>query len=185
MRIFIGISFNNNVLKYLKQSQELLLLNLKDSLKTPINNFHLTLVFIGELDLPSLNTVISKLNKKTYNISNFTIHLSNPNTFKNTKNHILYMDVTDKENNLARLSKAIKDILNFNHISYDKKPLKPHITLAKLTNASAINNPPLLPTYKPPILIDSFTIFRSDRINGLLTYTPIKKIEFNKEKSND
>lgn len=185
MRIFIGIPFTRIVKQYLLTTQQLLLTKTIKYSQTSFNNFHLTLVFIGGIDKTSLFRIINSLNNNAYNIPNFLISFGKPKTFGKIGNNILYLEIIKGKDSLELLSILIKDILRENNIQYNEKVFKPHVTLARRVEFIKNIPLPIVTPFQKPIIIDRFVIFKSERINDLLTYTPLKTIKLSKEIHNE
>ncbi|WP_163539200.1 RNA 2',3'-cyclic phosphodiesterase [Gracilibacillus sp. YIM 98692] len=94
------------------------------------DDFHITLQFLGALEqekLLSLSDELEKINK----IPKFDLEIGNVGTFgKSIQPRVLWVDVV-KNNDLNHLHQKIKEILIQMTLRVEKRPYRPHITLAK------------------------------------------------------
>ncbi len=97
-----------------------------------INNMHLTLQFIGDIETNRAGELSKALNNIESN--HFTIGFDNkisffPNVF-NPK--VIKISLRDKNGNLKRLNSMIRQQLNSIDIEYEKKPFSAHLTLGRI-----------------------------------------------------
>lgn len=182
MRIFIGIPFNDTTINYLIEAQNALLVNTIKYNKTSSNNFHLTLAFIGDVDITTLEIIKNLFTENILDNHKKAIYFGQPKLFKKDKNNILYISIKDKENYLEKLSLKIKNILNINNIQYSSSYFTPHITLARKVNFINTNQELKIKPFQKPIFIEKIAIYKSEIIENKLTYTPIKIINIAKDK---
>lgn len=178
MRLFIAINFNDEIKEELENNIE----DLKDEAKrgnfSLIDNLHLTLAFIGELDQRNLQTVKDAM---IYAVSNFEygpfeISLGEFGSFRGKRGgERLYWRGIDKSDELVTLQRSLVRQLEYLDIPVDDKPFKPHITLAR----SCVLYDDFDEEYYCDGLIDeqmtvnSIELMRSEIINGRTIYTPI------------
>lgn len=177
MRIFIAIDFDENIKGYFE--------NIKNQLKsycikghfTNIENFHLTLQFIGELEEANIPKVLNAMEETVSKHSIFNLTISNLGNFKKGNSNILWVG-TNYSKELLGLYKELSLNLNNQGISFDEKPLKPHITLGRqILLKKDINELINLMTINKIIIpVNTITLMESKRINDKLTYSPLFKI---------
>lgn len=182
MRIFIGIPFNDIIIKYLVEAQNVLLINAIKYNKTLSKNFHLTLAFIGDVDITTLEIIKNLITENILDNHKKPIYFDQPKLFSKDKNNILYISIKDREKYLEKLSLKIKNILNINNIKYSSSHFSPHITLARKVNFINTNQDLKITPFQDPIFIEKIVIYKSEIIENKLTYTPIKIISKEKDK---
>ncbi|HHU42942.1 MAG: RNA 2',3'-cyclic phosphodiesterase [Bacillota bacterium] len=128
MRVFIAVDFDNKTKDKLFEAQS----KLKEiSLKgrfAPRDNFHLTLVFIGEVQKERIEDAISVM--KGIETKPFEITLEGMGSFKNGKRNVFWLRVKNNIE-LESLQKRLYDSLAERGFELQKRKFAPHITLAR------------------------------------------------------
>ena len=124
MRTFVGIKLDNkyrgkitNIIGYLKQ-------NGISGNYTDINNVHLTLSFIGEIDEDKVSLIKKII--ENIDINNINVIINSVKVFKT----YLIFEV-EKTNELLRVQKELADNLLKNGFNVDTKEYYPHITIIR------------------------------------------------------
>ena len=166
MRLFIGLALNTD----LKQKLYTLSQNLvKDTMgrATSVDNYHITLAFLGEVDEAQCELIKTSL--QTLDYQRFELYTDQTSYFQKGERYIYFTSLKPS----AALHELYQKVIE--HI----KPLSltvsgafhPHITLIRQGRA--------LPFFKLTSLdeslieVSSITLFESHSIDGVLTYTPI------------
>jgi 2'-5' RNA ligase len=164
MRVFIGI----DVPKHLKDTLAKSIDSVETGRIVQKTNYHLTLVYLGETTKQQQATLHQALSTLTQSLSPCQIALTSLNTFTKGTTHIVYADVV-KTDALKKLQQAVALTVEAIGFSLDTRPYNPHVTLArkvkKAPPKSAIND---------TFTAETLTLFHSHRVNGKLTYTPLK-----------
>ncbi len=132
MRLFIAINFDENMTDALIEMQDDLMRYGVNGNYTREENFHMTLVFIGESDEPEKIEGIMK----DVPLRSFTIKVSSMRHFKDK----VFANVEGNPeliNYVKRLRRALSD----NDIDFDKKKFMSHITLVR--HASGAKDVPM------------------------------------------
>jgi 2'-5' RNA ligase len=130
-RIFIGsfIKIDNN--KYNKIKKEL-----KDAVLgrwTPLENFHITYKFIGEVDENQLENIKYQLKEEINKIKNVNISLDGLGAFPSIYNpKVLFIKANENESCLTDIHNFVEDRLSFLGIKKSEKEFVPHITLMRI-----------------------------------------------------
>lgn len=172
-RLFIAIDFDKSTKSYLE--------NIKNKLEnycikgsfTNIENFHITLLFIGELEEANVPKLLTALEAIASKHDAFNLTLDKLGSFKKGNANILWIG-TNYSEKLVNIHKELSLSLKHEGIAFDEKPLKPHITLGRqVILRKEINElADLLSVDKLTIPVNSITLMESKRINGKLTYIP-------------
>lgn len=183
MRLFLGIPFSKNAKTSLNQLQKKWIPFWSDYRLTQLNNFHLTLCFIGDISYEQVSLFSDSLKKLASNYHPFQLEWNGIDQFEKYNKAIVYSPIVNGASKLHRLSTSIKECLHKNGISFDSAPFKAHITLAR-------NVRWITPQTTFPILSESdnetiycFQLFESSRIHDVLTYTPLETYSFKMEDS--
>ncbi|QQK08929.1 RNA 2',3'-cyclic phosphodiesterase [Miniphocaeibacter halophilus] len=128
MRLFIAINFNKETKeKILKVQKDLIGLYSKGN-PTKIENIHLTLIFLGEIEkkkLPPIKNIMDGIK-----FSNLNLVFDKIGKFNRRNGDIYWLGIEENKKLLDIQNKLYKDLLKENFI-LDKKPFSPHITLAR------------------------------------------------------
>ena len=166
MRVFIGIDVLE-IKSQLHKVSDMLKPSLEKYKETHLNNYHITLLFIGEFEDPSvLFDDLEKVRSEPFNL--ITNHVK---SFQKKSNNVFYVDMI-KNDALIHLHQKIYEVIT-KHIQLPKQPYNPHITLfrsAKLKPETDLTNYVLAETLE----VKAFHVYQSHQVDGKLTYTIIK-----------
>lgn len=173
MRIFIGIplseSFSNDVRK---KQMEIKPFVQKGKFTDP-DNLHLTLLFIGEMDLNHIEHLNKHLCHDLAKEQKFSLTTSFLDSFKKNDEHILWIGIDEGQKEIEHLAKKINESTKRADISFRPSPFIPHITIARqvLFDPNFKFNDQDFQSHT--ILIDRIHLYQSHQVDGKLTYTPI------------
>lgn len=177
MRLFVGIDFSPEI----KEQLHRLSLNLERHAKTgsfvPLENFHLTLAFIGETK--RINEASEALARaaKNYTVlceptrgASFDLTLAGIGSFKQRRGHTWWVGVEQDAGlqSLQRLYKEIVESLRDEGFDLENRSYKPHITIARsveLRGEISLEVPPLL------VSVSSCCLFSSKHVDGRQEYS--------------
>ena len=133
---------------------------------SPEENFHLTLVFLGEV--PDPEPVIEALDSVCF--TPFELELQGFGTFRDA-----WWGAVQESVPLQAVVRRIRRALDQAGIPFDKKTFRPHITLVRRPV-----NPGKEPAVLPPaevhpasMTVERFVLFRSDPGRSHMIYTPL------------
>ncbi len=176
MRLFIAINFNENIKRKLQEIIEGLRKESKKGSFSRIENLHLTLAFLGEIEVERINNL--KVIMDEIEAEPFQIELSHLGAFnrKGSSESIYWCGI--KQNKiLYNVQEKLVAMLKENNFYLDDKPFKPHITLARrcvLPKDFSLDNFNRL-IVDDSMVVNEISLMKSERINGILTYTEIYK----------
>ncbi len=90
-------------------------------------NLHITILFLGHLNINQLQKVISEANK--INLPGFHIQLNHSGHF--TKSKVSWLGLKTIPDTLLELHQAVSVCAQSSRIALDNRPYIPHLTLAK------------------------------------------------------
>lgn len=131
--------------------------------------YHITLAFLGETPPSALPGLRAALNAVAANRADFELALDKPGYFGGAQRAILYCGVSASPA-LHNCAADLRRALTAAGYSYDEKPFKAHITLARKVDVGALALGQM-PGARFPAR--GLTLYHSDRVDGALTYTPI------------
>lgn len=159
MRAFIGIKLDDAI-----DDISLIIENLKIKDRfanyTLLNNVHITLEFLGEIQ----ESMVSKIEDIFSNINNDSFNLE----IKSLTNlrDLVILDVFENEE-LIDLQRDLRKSLKEVGITVQDRKYYPHITLARKASIKVYLN------YNKVVKVREIILFSSKKINGVLTYTPV------------
>ena len=179
MRIFIGLEIN-------EEARDALIL-LQTQLKPYIDrgrlsrpeNFHLTLRFLGEIHEDLLKLVFDAMEDAAHLYKGFDISLGNLGAFQKKNRKILWAGIGTGSDQMNALYDIIQKELKLIGIHPEEQSLNAHITLGRqiklLDTVEDLKTRYAVDPVK--IRISHITVFESTRINDVLTYVPIRRLE--------
>ncbi|GIW62390.1 MAG: RNA 2',3'-cyclic phosphodiesterase [Patescibacteria group bacterium] len=134
VRVFIGIDLPHNFKKQLDSNLSLLKTKYKTFKWVEPENYHLTLVFLGEVNKDKINSIAKRTEKVVFEIPGFNLTSYKLNIFPN-RQRIIYLSFF-KEQKLISLANKLKQEFQdyLQHIPQNK--FIPHITVAKSKRSS-------------------------------------------------
>lgn len=174
IRIFIAIDFDKGTKSYFEEIKNKLEVYCIKGRFTHIDNFHLTLQFIGELEQHNIPKLLSTMQKCLSKHDAFSLNLDKLGNFKKGNSNLLWMGIKDSKN-LVEVYKELDLALKHKNIDFDEKPLKPHITLGRQIILKKELNEliDLLTIDNLVIPVNNITLMESKHVNGTLTYIPL------------
>lgn len=174
MRLFIAIDFDKNTKSYFQTIKTKLENYCIKGRFTYIDNFHITLLFIGELEELNVPKVFKAIEEAVSRQDTFNLTLDKLGNFKKGNSNILWIG-TNYSEKLVQIHKELCVTLKYAGIAFDEKPLKPHITLGRqiILRKEIDELINLISIDKSTIPVSSITLMESKQINGNLTYIPL------------
>ena len=174
IRIFIAIDFDKNIKSYFQDFKNRLNTYCIKGRFTHTENFHLTLQFIGEVDASVIPKVSTALQECVSRHDAFSLTLDKLGSFKRGNSNLLWIG-TNYSENLVKIYNELNLALKHEKVSFDEKPLKPHITLGReITLKIDLNELITLLTVDNIIIpINNITLMESKHVNSKLTYIPL------------
>ena len=132
MRAFLSIHLNEIVQKQVEELQSQLTPELPGVKWTRPANCHLTLKFFGDIDAATEEAIVSCLPAAFESFSPFEIDFKGVGQFPpRGALSVLWVGVNRGAAALTALESAAKEALVEAGVSFDKKPFKPHLTIAR------------------------------------------------------
>lgn len=177
MRIFVGLPMPDLVKNAYKKLQLEIAPLCKNAHFVAADNLHLTLLFIGEMSLIEVQYFHQALQVFLGNISRFSLLIQNLGLFDKAQRKILYYQLKDAPVALFELVSIIQNTAQSCGLCFEVMPFKPHITIARqltIQDASLCTNKKI-----DPLLIEMkhIHLYVSERVDGVLRYTPMKTYE--------
>lgn len=100
------------------------------------NNYHLTLRFMGSVEINFLDDLLNHVRKSLKNIPGFTLEMHTPFLFPKWHPHVISLQCEPK-NPILLLANAIESAVINAGFSADTRPFKAHLTLARFKKLPA------------------------------------------------
>ncbi|NBB76435.1 MAG: RNA 2',3'-cyclic phosphodiesterase [Bacteroidetes bacterium] len=158
MRLFVSIDFKEE----LREELSSWIPELTGWKKTPVEQVHLTLVFIGECTEQELKIIHKRL--QMIRFPRFSLEINNLGTFPNTKNPRILWAGVSPDKNLMKLQKQIADLTESFQDRVEKREYVPHVTLARKKRNGKVDKVRDLvekPTYPQNAYIQEFNLKQS------------------------
>lgn len=175
MRLFIGIALPDNIRE--KIGTDVGRLNkVIPGRYVSKDNYHITLVFIGETDQNGADVAKCAMDAAVIGQESVDLSISRPGYFRKPENAILHMKV-DGWRQLLGLDKRLRSALREEGLSFDEKSFNAHITLARKARID-MDELKKFSEQKYRFSVNEITLFHSTRIDGVLTYLPVYRARF-------
>ena len=168
MRLFVAVKFSPEIEKCLTDLQDKMKENRITGNYTNCQNLHLTLAFIGEYNSP--NKVMKALSKVEFEPFEISLGESIGN----------FGDILWKRNfKVMSLAESVRTALENEHIPFDRKPFKPHITVIRKAGIFSEQEKYIksLKIENVKMTVEKFSLMHSQREHGKLIYTEIGNIK--------
>lgn len=179
-RVFISIELQENIKNYLKEIQSQFLKESEKGNFTIIENFHLTVKFIGETKINKLEQIKKSIENVASYQTSFNLYFDKIGEFKKGNISVVWVGIKANET-LDKLYIDLNKSLEEVGIKSELKKFVPHITIGrqiilkedfnKLSEKITLNT--------MSILVDKISLMESTRIDGQLKYIPIYTKNFN------
>ncbi|HBL83696.1 MAG: 2'-5' RNA ligase [Clostridiales bacterium GWF2_38_85] len=170
MRIFIALNFDEKTKQKLYNIQGKLLQIGIEGNYTRSENFHLTLVFIGETNrIDDIKVAMNKIQFAPFNLI-----IKGAGIFSQRDSKILWAGIY-APSLLINIQKQLADDLQKLKFDIETWKFKPHLTLirnAVLPNSITMNTISNI-IGEMYVEISKLSLMKSEKINGILTYTEI------------
>ncbi len=174
MRIFIGIPVDSGLKEMLVQKQVLIKPYLERCRMTDPNNFHMTLVFIGDMNEEEINRLDQNLKDAIRDLHHFSIAIDQLGYFKKSNDMILWAGTSRKHVQLQELFEKVLSTVKRCQFSVSSETLQPHMTLFRRAISSDISKIMSIQIPSYPLLVDKVHLYLSHQIDGQLTYKPLR-----------
>lgn len=183
MRTFITLEFDKKTKEEIIEIQRMIRENSYSGRFKYIDNFHLTLKFLGETDLKTIDFIYHDLNEKLHDFKGFKLNFSGIGAFgigKTTRT--IYLKVNDPLDSINKLFKIVDEVTALYGFKLDNKYV-PHVTIAqdvelKIPFDEIADKSKSL--FNKEIFFDKVVIMKSEQKLGKRIYSPLKTIMLDK-----
>lgn len=175
LRLFYAIQFSDEIKQFFTDVQVPLKAQSIKGNFTYIDNLHLTLRYIGEVNSTQEQKLRGILDSSFNNIEKFDLTTNGLGSFQRGNTEIIWVGLEDSPQ-LLEIYSRLEESLSENGFEREQRPYKPHITLGRevvLKEKSLLN-------YQIPskeIKVEKIALVNSMRVKGRLIYIPIQTVD--------
>ncbi|MGX9136072.1 RNA 2',3'-cyclic phosphodiesterase [Rummeliibacillus sp. JY-2-4R] len=146
-----------------------------------MNDYHITLAFLGAVDEQKLQTVIERVSEGIKNEKVFPLQIQGINVFGNTKSPRIFWGAVNHESALFQLQEIVHRKCEEVGFTLETRPYHPHITIARKWSGNGEFNTNLLEKYNPfhekplSFIADEIVLYKTN-LEKAPKYEPIKTI---------
>ncbi|MGQ7280457.1 RNA 2',3'-cyclic phosphodiesterase [Brevibacillus thermoruber] len=189
MRLFVALDLPENVVQYIAGVQQRLRSQLAADRWQPLSNLHLTLHFLGDVDEKWLPALREDLDIVSAIIPPFSLQTGRLGAFPDAERpRVLWLGLGGQTDRLKQLHLLLGKRFELHPgVSFDRKPYRPHITLARGPHAADGGlplsewNQDVLAQHPPRWQVTSMHLFRSELRPGGAVHTVLHTSTFGKD----
>ncbi|MDF2591797.1 MAG: 2,3-cyclic phosphodiesterase [Clostridia bacterium] len=177
MRSFIGINFSSDTKEDLGKIQRQVREYASKGRFKHVDNFHITLKFLGEIELRQSEEIAKKLEEIAVQQKSFELKLQDIGQFKGSDRiRTLYIGLGGNIEALKRLNESTEASMELLGFKKEGRPYTPHITISQdltlnLTFEELKRKIDMSKTHT--IYVDRIELIKSEQIQNKRIYTPI------------
>jgi 2'-5' RNA ligase len=172
MRLFIAIELPDEIKKQLEEMRT----DISGSRWVPLEQIHLTLTFLGEVDDTTLDLLSGAL--VTIKAPGFNLCFGGTGCFPDRRRPRVLWVGLEPEPLLSSLASLVREAVLTCNIPQEERPFSPHITLARLKFPAPLEVVSFLDRPQkqelPPVKVREFTLFQSLLTSQGAVHTPVK-----------
>lgn len=171
MRAFLALSPDKNARKYLEEYSKRTQKLAAGRSWVPPENYHITLRFLG--DIGKVDEICRAVDKVCDVFKPFPLGLKGVRSIARSKNAMLIACIDDPEKQLQALYNAMQNALEELGFLPEKRPFRPHITLARAISVQDVVR--FVEDWEdgPSWSVQKLTFYESERRDRHMVYTPI------------
>jgi 2'-5' RNA ligase len=169
MRLFTAITLPSKVKRALASTTNRLKKEIDYGKFSDSSNYHITLVFMGDIDESKLPTIHKIMDDTASNFPPLCLSAEDIGYFEKRNRKILYYNVSGHLNALSKMQHYLYQNIHAEGLCRAENSYTPHITFArnvKCDNIFEVEN-------SLPFMTGEITLMHSTRVNDRLCYLPI------------
>jgi 2'-5' RNA ligase len=123
------------------------------------DSLHVTLAFLGEVDVPSVGEAVAAVEEACACQVPFRVSLGGFGSFGRARKALLWQGFAQGVDELGALAGDVRECLSLHGLAYDSAAFVPHVTLMR--NADLSEGPLPMPVVERGV-VDTVCLFRSD-----------------------
>jgi 2'-5' RNA ligase len=145
----------------------------------PLENWHITLRFIGNTPASILEPLIESTRNKLQNSSAFTIAFGGAGAFSRpARDSVLWLAVTDGSNQLVEIARLVEDAVTSAGLPAETRVYNPHLTFSRLEPPEDLQTfVASVPTLDLQMIVDHVMLYRSVLGRGPAHYEQLARFD--------
>lgn len=179
MRLFIAIEFSNIIKEYIHSIQQILKEHSVSGNYTDIDNYHMTLVFIGEIEPCKLDILKSILDSFKSKYGSFNLYLDKPGYFDRKNKKLIWLGMRGEKTIFKIVSDLQKQLCEHGFIKEINYSYRPHITIAReIVFKDELEKAfPDIIVEEKKVDVKTISLVESKRLKGKQVYNTIYSVE--------
>ena len=142
-------------------------------------NIHLTLKFLGEVDVAIIESISECINDVAENFSSFSFAVKGVGVFPNFKRpRVLWTGIENGSGELVKMAGEISEQLNELGFAKERRPFKTHLTMARVKSRLSTKFLEKIKGFEfdgGEVIANEIVIMRSELKSAGAVYSPFKK----------
>ena len=135
VRTFIAVELPQEIHDALRQLQDVLGGSMPDVRWTKASNIHLTLKFLGDVQVSRLDAISESLKDVAGQFPHFNVRLAGIGAFPNSrKPRIVWAGIDQGADELVQMAQKIEASMKRLGFPREKRPFRPHLTIGRVRN---------------------------------------------------
>lgn len=141
-RLFIAIDLPEKLKKYIFDFTSNLFKEDRDIKRVSLSNIHITLKFLGDINLDRIEKIKKAISKTAEKFVYFNYEIDeNPGAFPDEKNaRVIYISIGEASDYINKIYKELEDNLCKEKITKEGRKFIPHITIARIRGKKNLKN---------------------------------------------
>ncbi|MCL2792305.1 MAG: RNA 2',3'-cyclic phosphodiesterase [Spirochaetaceae bacterium] len=179
MRLFIAAQIKDENKKTISEIQKQYKAQSVKGTFTRIENYHLTLKFLGEVEKEIISKIIFVMDRAAEESAPFVFTSGNTDCFYKTEGATLFLGVDNGAENLWKLSALLEEELQKSGFKKEDKVFTPHITIGRRIKFKNDFKIIAKEIDLPKITFDcsAITLMESFMEKGVLCYNPLYSVK--------
>jgi len=176
MRLFTAIEFDPDLRRHIGKIQSEIKKSCEKGHFTRENNFHLTLIFLGERPPSEIPNIQSAMDLSVNGLKPFSLKIDEPGSFTKGSKKILWLGLNGDKESLSRLYSQLENSFIAKNIISERQNYSAHITIGRevLLKESMTMIKSKLNTLPDIIIpVTKISLMESTRETELLAYRPL------------
>jgi len=144
---------------------------------TPLENLHVTLKFLGDVDSETVDLLKYSLSQSIAHLSPFESQLEKVHCFPNNHNPRIIVIDFKNPSPWMDLAKTVAQTTNQAGFDIEKRPFEPHITIGRIKNSSIDFDFNALSMDSTTMQVSEISIMKSIQAKGRMFYEEIESIK--------
>ena len=179
MRLFIAAQIEDENKKTIFEIQKQYKARSIKGTFTRIENYHLTLKFLGEAEKELISKIIFVMDRAAEESASFAFTSGNAGCFKRTEGSVLFLGIDKGADDIWKLSAILEEELFKSGFKKEEKVFTPHITLGRRIKFKNDFNLIAKDIVLPKITFDcsAITLMESFTEKKILCYNPLYSVK--------